>query len=128
MTQQSAAAEQQGKSGRQGKQRLKPRGRPWLPGVSGNPSGNVITKASKRAAELFDTLLADFGGDLTAVDRAMLEQACRLMVRSERVKDPDSAVRLSNASARLLMNLRKMRGKREPTPHVPLREQEYPEI
>jgi hypothetical protein len=58
-------------------------------------------------------LSAEFG-EIDAVERAMLEQACRLMMKGERVKDADQAVRLANASTRLLMALRKARGKREP--------------
>jgi hypothetical protein len=58
-------------------------GRPWPPGTSGNPNGR--RSLSKRAAALFETLSADFCGAntaLSAVDRVMLEQACRLMVRA----------------------------------------------
>ncbi|HZC56031.1 MAG TPA: hypothetical protein VE396_08290 [Xanthobacteraceae bacterium] len=55
----------------------KQRGRPYPPGVSGNLAGRP--SAAKRYHELFDALSADLGGDLGAIDRAMLEQACRLM-------------------------------------------------
>jgi|ERR1700722_7409072 len=37
---------------------------------------------------------------------AMLWQTCRLMVRSDRTQDADIAIRLSNASARLLTSVR----------------------
>ena len=80
-------------------------GRPWPPGVSGNPSGS---KVNKRAAALFEAMAADFGGpdELSAIDKAMLEQASRLLVRSERTQDADIAIRLSNAAARLLASFR----------------------
>jgi len=105
VTQPRAAAEQE--SGR----RPGLRGKPWPPGVSGNPTGS---RTSKRALALFDAMAADFGGAdaLSAIDKTMLAQACRLLVRSERARDADIAVRLSNASARLLAGLRKT--KRQP--------------
>jgi hypothetical protein len=80
-------------------------GRPWPKGVSGNPSG---LRVSKRATALFESMAADFGGAdaLSAIDRAMLWQACRLMVRGDRTQDADIAIRLSNASARLLTSVR----------------------
>lgn len=94
-----AAAEQKNE------QRRKPNGRPWPPGVSGNPSGR---KLGKRYLALFADLVRDLGGEdvLTGIDRALLGQAVGLMVRAERVKETDDAVRLANASARLLASLR----------------------
>jgi len=102
-------------------QRAKLRGRPWVPGQSGNPSGSRV---SKRAVALFSAMAADFGGEamLSAVDRTLLEQAACLLVRSERVKDPDSAVRLSNASARLLASLQKRLERKSEPPVSPLHE------
>jgi hypothetical protein len=90
----------------------------FKPGETGNPGGRLSN--GKRYRELFDAMAAEFG-DLTAVDRTLLGQACNLLVKSERTKDPDSAVRLTNASARLLMNLRKARAKHDPA-YVPMRE------
>jgi hypothetical protein len=52
----------------------------------------------------------DFG-ELTAVDAAVLLQACRLMARSERASDANDQVRLANASARLLASLSKKKRK-----------------
>jgi hypothetical protein len=106
VTQPRAAAEQE--NGRR-----RPGGRPWPKGVSGNPSGS---QQSKRALALFDEMAADFGGvdALTAIDKTMLAQASRLLVRSERAKNADIAVRLSNASARLLAGLRKTKHQRGP--------------
>lgn len=87
-------------------------GRPWPKGVSGNPSGN---KTNKRAASLFEEMVADLGGAaaLSAIDRAMLEQAAHLLVRGQRAKDADIAIRLSNAAARLLARFK----------HAPKRDQ-----
>jgi hypothetical protein len=95
-----------------------PRGRPFPKGVSGNPSGKTL---GKRYLALFADLARDLGGEdaLSAIDRALLSQAVGLMVRAERVKDTDDAVRLANASARLLTGLRKKQ--RQPA-FVPLRE------
>jgi hypothetical protein len=66
---------------------------------------------SKRVAVLSEAMAADFGGVamLSAVDHAMLEQACRLMVRAERTKDADAAVRLSSEARRGLAALRRHR-------------------
>jgi hypothetical protein len=60
-----------------------------------------------RLAALYSELAADYGGEdqLTATGRLMLEQACRLKLRAEGVKDPNAVVRLSNAAARLLLKI-----------------------
>jgi hypothetical protein len=84
-------------------------GRPWPPGTSGNPRGRR-SNLNKRAAALFGVLSADLcGADTTlpAIDRALLEQACRLLVRAERECDADAAVRLSSEARRGLMALRR---------------------
>jgi hypothetical protein len=82
-------------------------GKPWPKGTSGNPSGN---KTNKRAAEMFEAMVADLGGaaELSAIDLAMLEQAAHLMVRSRTAKDADIAIRLSNAAARLLTRFKRV--------------------
>jgi hypothetical protein len=87
-------------------QRPKPRGKPWRPGQSGNPSGSRV---NTRAIVLFADMAADFGGvdALSGVDRAMLMQACRLMARGARAKSADDAVRLTSEARRILMGLRK---------------------
>jgi hypothetical protein len=94
--------------------RKRPRGKPWPKGVSGNPLGRQVT--SKRVATLYAELADDLGGEaaLSVIDRVTLLQACRLLVRSERTQDGDLALRLSNASARLLAALRKYQRKHEP--------------
>lgn len=85
-------------------QRPKPRGRPWPPGVSGNPFGRTL---GKRYFTLFGDLARDLGGEaaLTGIQRALLGQACQLMVRSEQVRVADDAVRLANAAQRILTTL-----------------------
>jgi hypothetical protein len=98
--QQSPPAEQRNE------QHLTPRGRPYPKGVSGNPAGRTL---GKRFIELFEAMageLRDLGGELSAIETALLSQAVRLMVRSERTPDNDDAVRLANASSRLLSTLR----------------------
>ena len=79
--------------------------RPWRKGESGNPHGRAV-----RAVKLFEMMVTDFG-ELTAVESALLLQACRLMARSERASDANDAVRLANASARLLATLSKKKRK-----------------
>jgi hypothetical protein len=87
-------------------QRPRHGGRPWPKGVSGNPSGS---RANKRAVALFAEMANDFGGPsaLSAIDRAMLDQAATLLARSRRVKDPDVALRMGGEARRLLECLRR---------------------
>jgi hypothetical protein len=95
--------------------RPKPRGTPFPPGVSGDPTGGRLTKEriNARVAALIDQWSADFDGCLTAIERSLLEQAARLLVRAERIKDHDVAVRATNAAQRLLSSLQtKKRGRR----------------
>ena len=94
------------------------RGRPWKPGQTGNPLGGAVI--AKRITELFDSMRTDFA-DLSAVEVALLWQAARLMWRSERCKDGNTAVRLTNSASRLLTNLRNT--KRPEPVHIPLRVQ-----
>jgi len=89
----------------------KRRGNPnWLPGVSANPSGR-----GKRLPAMVAAIVADLGGEdrVTAAGLLLIEQACRLKIKAERAKDANSAVRLANASARLLS---KVALKPEPPP------------
>jgi hypothetical protein len=90
-------------------------GRPWPKGTSGNPSGSRV---NVRAVALFNELAADFGGvaALSALDRVLLSQACRLMARAARARDADAAVRLSSEARRALLSLRKrVPGRSAPT-------------
>jgi hypothetical protein len=87
--------------------------RPWRKGESGNPHGRAV-----RAIKLFELMAPDFG-ELSAVESAVLLQACRLMARGERAANPNNAVRLSNAAVRLLTTLRRKRSRPD---RPPLRE------
>lgn len=76
-------------------------------GISGNPGGRWPLRI--RAAELFDTMVTDFG-PLSATDSVLLKQACLLLARSERIhniKDADIALRMSGEARRLLWGLRR---------------------
>jgi hypothetical protein len=47
----------------------------------------------KKAQAIYDTLVAEFGDEnLSAIDRVYLEQACRLISRTFRIKPKDSAL------------------------------------
>jgi hypothetical protein len=82
-------------------------GRPFPRGFSGNPKGRAAIRA--RAAELFGIMAGDFA-PLSAVDTVLLNQACLLLARSERVhrvRDIDVGLRMSGEARRLLQALRK---------------------
>jgi hypothetical protein len=97
----AAAADQQVKG--------KPRGRPFPPGVSGNPSGVAKQRPNEREriAELFSIIAADYG-ELTGIER-VVQQAARLLARAEKAADADIAVRASNAASRMLATLKRKR-------------------
>jgi hypothetical protein len=78
----------------------------WPKGVSGNPSG---VRVSTHALALYREIGAELGGldSLSAIDRALLLQACRLLVRSLRLKDHDTAIRMSSKARRTLEGLRR---------------------
>jgi hypothetical protein len=99
------------------------RGRPFSPGVSGDPTGGRATKAliKQRIAELVEEWSADFEGRLTGIERSLLEQAARLLIRAERTHNPDIAVRASSVAQRMLASVRNKKRKRAGRP--PLREQ-----
>jgi hypothetical protein len=81
----------------------------FSPGVSGNPKGAAVDRVADRAGELFQAMSAELG-TLSAIDHALLKQACLLLARSERLKrarDADAAVRLSSEARRILASLRK---------------------
>jgi hypothetical protein len=90
---------------REGQQRAQPRGRPFPPGVSGNPSGAQTTP--RRAAELYEALARDFA-HLSSGDAVLLQQAARSFARAERPTcGGDEAVRLVALGHRILVSLRK---------------------
>ena len=86
---------------------------PYIKGQSGNPSGRYVTRAVRRAGELYETFLIDLGGAETLIGdgQAFLAQACRLMAQAETNRNAEDAVRLSNAAARMLGKLRDRRRK-----------------
>ena len=89
----------------------------YHPGQSGNPLGpHAVVK--ERVDELVAAMAADLG-ELTGIDSVVLRQAARLLVRAERTKNPDIAVRASNAASRMLATLQRKRHKRG---RPPLRE------
>jgi hypothetical protein len=79
-------------------------GRPFPPGVSGNPAGRPLLHA--RARKLFATMLSDFGS-LGPTDRILLERASFLLARSERLRDADVSMRMSGEARRIIASLRK---------------------
>jgi hypothetical protein len=84
----------------------------FKPGESGK------ARRSKRFIELHDQLTTELG-DVSAVDAALLSQAVNLMVRAERVGTPvNDMVRLTNAAARLLTQLRAKYAKGAPVPSL----------
>jgi hypothetical protein len=81
----------------------KRRGNPnWRPGVSANPSGR-----GHKLPAMVAKIAADHGGVecLTAASLLMIETGCRLSIKSARTANADDAVRLANASARLLSKI-----------------------
>jgi hypothetical protein len=73
----------------------------WPKGVSGNPSG---IRVSHHALNLYREIAAELGGEaaLSVIDRTLLLQATRLLVRSARLKDHDAAIRMSSEARRTL--------------------------
>jgi hypothetical protein len=78
----------------------------WPKGVSGNPSG---IRVSHHALNLYREIAAELGGEaaLSVIDRTLLLQATRLLVRSARLKDHDAAIRMSSEARRTLEGLRR---------------------
>jgi hypothetical protein len=86
------------------------RGRPFEPGVSGNPKGDVAKTIRGRAAELRAVIVSDLNEALPAIDSVLLDRACILLARSERLhrtKDVDAGIRMTSEARRLLMALRR---------------------
>jgi hypothetical protein len=100
--------------------RVMPIGRRFQPGQCANPGGRPNN--GKRFRELRAKLESDFGSDLSPIENVLLDQACGLLIRAERVKDAADAVKCANASARLLATIAAKRKARKPA-HIPLREQ-----
>lgn len=92
------------------RQHNKVRGRPFPKGVSGNPGGRL--SVNERHRERFTELEAELGGDLTAHERVLLDQAVGLSLR--KAQDHADAVKLANASARILSTLYAKRAQAKP--------------
>jgi hypothetical protein len=92
-----------------------------LPGV------DQRSALARRYREICEALTADIGGDLTEAERLTVRSAAALAIRAEVLQaaivrgedvSPDDAVRLANASARLLAVLKRGRQHR-PAPAPP---------
>jgi hypothetical protein len=81
------------------------RGRPFVKGQSGNPEGMRVR--GRRFSELYNDIAASFGGlsALSPFQKILLRQGARLLVKAEKERDPDLAVRLSNACMRALAGM-----------------------
>jgi hypothetical protein len=78
-----------------------PNGR-FPPGVSGNPAGGAVL--SGRAERLYAEISAEMGS-LTALQRAMLAQATKMLARAQSTRNPKAAVPLFNAGMRALATI-----------------------
>jgi hypothetical protein len=99
-------------------------GRPFLPGVSGNPDGKTSFRSRYNAKVAAFT--ADLGHEPSAMELELIRQAALMSARAEElrraaergklVKDEDLS-RLSNGCARILLRLRDGRQGREQSEH-----------
>lgn len=89
--------------------------------VALRPDGRTIT--ARRYHQLMREFEAEIGGELTAIDKALLGQAAALVVRSEEIQtaiiagnasDTDEAVRLASESRRILVALKSKAAKNKP--------------
>jgi hypothetical protein len=80
----------------------------------GNPLG------LKNISTIRDELIAEFAGvQLSAIDRTMLEQAARLLVKSTRTRNADSQAACTNTAMRIVDKIKKAKGRRRmPAPSV----------
>lgn len=92
-----------------------------MKGQSGNPLGMKVQ--GRRFSELYNDIAELFGGlaALSPFQKILLRQGVRLLVKAEKEKDGDLAVRLSNACMRALagmqhggLNIRKAPPKPKP--------------
>jgi hypothetical protein len=81
------------------------RGRPFVKGQSGNPLGMKVR--GRRFDQLCSEIAESYGGvsALSPFQKILLRQGVRLLVRAEREKDADLAVRLSHACMRCLASM-----------------------
>jgi hypothetical protein len=91
-------------------------GRPFAPGVSGNPSGSRAT-----FRRIVAELERELGGNLPPSKRLLVEQLADLKMRARKA-GASEAVRISNSISRLLAQLGLDGRPAAPAAHVPLRE------
>lgn len=91
------------KSGSRGKSKYLPRGKPWPKGTSGNPAGGSVL--SSRAEALYAEISSEMG-TLSAVDRALLQQASNMLTRAKTTRNPKLVVPYFNAGLRALGSIR----------------------
>jgi hypothetical protein len=74
-------------------------------GQSGNPLGMKVQ--GRRFSELCNDIAESFGGlaNLSPFQKILLRQGVRLLVKAEKERDPDLAVRLSHACMRALAGM-----------------------
>jgi hypothetical protein len=98
------------------------RGRPFPPGVSGNPQGR-ISRAEQRARR--DALVLELAGELGGIDaltpsaRVLLTQCADLLMR--KAATAEDHVRIVNSVDRILRSLRRQHAVKRDQ-HVPLRD------
>ena len=73
----------------------------WRKGTSPNPGG---LQRGKRYTELHGKLLAELGGNLTAIEAVLLDKAVTLLLR--RTKNNADVVKLTSEARRILNRLR----------------------
>jgi hypothetical protein len=79
----------------------------WRKGVSGNPKGGALGKISEaeqeaKRVDLYQAILKDVGGPLTALEEAFAHEAARQLVRASTSKDDALRVRLVNAGGKII--------------------------
>jgi hypothetical protein len=86
----------------------------FQPGQSGNPLGPFAVVAP-RVNALMQRMLPDYDS-LTGTELIQLEQACRLLDRSQHTQKADVAIRASNAALRMLAALQPKKKKKRNAP------------
>ena len=82
----------------------------WRPGQCGNLRGGRLR--IERRAELSAKIEAELGGNVSDVDRFMIQRAAEMLTRKAR--DHNEAVRILNAGSRIIDRLRDKYSKRKP--------------
>ena len=91
------------RSGQQERQR----GRPFLPGQSGNPAGRESAAARReRLNRKVSEIVAEFGGHLSPFGMDLAKSAAELLMR--RPVDVNQQVRVANAISRIYARLQRL--------------------